>query len=149
MQIIKNNDIKSLNIQPETCLSWVAEALLMKGECTLPPKTPIKWGHNIFATSMPSLIPSEEKYGLKVVTRFPNRVPALDSQILLYDSKNGTPLAMMDGNWITAMRTGAVAALSIKHLKKSEAKSIGFIGLGNTARATMLMLASCMGGGKN
>lgn len=148
MQIITNHDIKSLAIQPETCLQWVEEALLQKEECKLPPKTPIKWGHDIFATSMPSLIPSEGKYGLKVVTRFPERIPALDSQILLYDSETGTPLAIMDGNWITAMRTGAVAALSINHLKKTDCKSIGFIGLGNTARTTMLMLAGQMGGVK-
>jgi ornithine cyclodeaminase/alanine dehydrogenase-like protein (mu-crystallin family) len=46
----------------------------------------------------------------------------------------------MDGTWITAMRTGAVAAFSIELLKKSKAMSYSFIGLGNIARATLLCL---------
>jgi len=41
---------------------------------------------------------------------------------------------------ITAMRTGAVAALSISLLKRKEVNSYSFIGLGNAARATLLCL---------
>ena len=146
MQIITSNDIKQLGIQPSECVQWVREALLQKGDCKLPPKTPVKWGHDIFATSMPSLILSEGVYGIKVVTRFPERTPSLDSQIWLYNANDGKLLAMMDGNWITAMRTGAVAALSVKTLQKSDVSQIAFIGLGNTARATMLCMQTRRGG---
>lgn len=70
------------------------------------------------------------------------REPALSSDILLYDSITGHLLALMDGDWITTMRTGAVAALSIDKLKKSDAHTFSFIGLGNTARATAMCLLS-------
>ena len=46
--------------------------------------------------------------------------------------------ALIDYDWITTMRTGAVAAASAKALRKSNAKVYGFIGLGNTARASLL-----------
>ena len=48
----------------------------------------------------------------------------------------------MDGNWITTMRTGAVAVNSILTLAKEKFSSLGMIGLGNTARATLIVLAS-------
>ena len=61
---------------------------------------------------------------------------------MLYDLKTGENVALMDGNWITTMRTGAVAAHSIRLLANPEFSVIGFIGLGNTARATLKVLLS-------
>ena len=63
---------------------------------------------------MPVILPSINYGGVKLVTRYPKRNPSLDSEILLYDLKTGENVALMDGNWITTMRTGAVAAHSIR-----------------------------------
>lgn len=78
--------------------------------------------------------------GVKVVTRYPNRVPSLESRILLMDASSGEFLALMDGTWITTMRTGAVAAHSILLLAKEKFSTIGIMGLGNVVRATLLIL---------
>lgn len=80
--------------------------------------------------------------GVKVVTRYSERIPSLDSKILLFNADSGEFLALMDGNWITAMRTGAVAAHSVIHFAKTDWNTVGIIGLGNVARASMLILAS-------
>lgn len=58
--------------------------------------------------------------------------------MMLYNANNGELLALVDCDWITTMRTGAVAAVSAKALRKSDAYIYGMVGLGNTARATML-----------
>lgn len=84
---------------------------------------------------------ANEQGGVKIVTRYPDRTPSLDSAILLYDLTNGTCLALMDGDWITTMRTGAVAAHTIALLKKPDAHKIAVAGLGNTAVASLLCLA--------
>lgn len=55
---------------------------------------------------------------------------------------------MLDGNYITAMRTGAVAAHSIELLSVANYKTIGMIGLGNTARATCKVLLDINSGKK-
>ena len=60
---------------------------------------------------------------------------------MLYDLKSGELKALMDANFITAMRTGAVAAHSINLLGKKDGNTIGIIGLGNTARAAVKVLA--------
>ena len=80
------------------------------------------------------------RFAVKEVSRYPSETPSLNSELLLYDGKNGNLLALMDANWITSMRTGAVASLAIKYLKPSFAGVYSFIGLGNTARATLLCL---------
>lgn len=61
---------------------------------------------------------------------------------MLFDAETGEFLALMDGNWITAMRTGAVAAHSINLFGKQNYQTIGIVGLGNTARSSLLVLAS-------
>jgi alanine dehydrogenase len=50
--------------------------------------------------------------------------------IVLNDPKTGMPLALMDGTWITAMRTGAASAVATKYLAKKEAKTLGVVGAG-------------------
>lgn len=60
--------------------------------------------------------------------------------MMLYDAQTGELLALIDTDWITTMRTGAVAAVSAKALRKSNAQTYGIVGLGNTARATLLCI---------
>ena len=144
MQIINFEQIKNLNISPLQCVEWAKEAFLNKYEYELPSKISIKLPDNVFYNTMPSLIAPENRFGVKIVSRYPKRNPSLKSEILLYDTQNGDLLAIMDGIWITAMRTGAVAALSIQRLSYSNTKQYGFIGLGNTARATLLCLAAIL-----
>lgn len=84
--------------------------------------------------------------GVKVVTRYPERKPSLDSKLILMNAQTGEFLAVMDANWITAMRTGAVAVHSILLFAKKQFCRVGMIGLGNTARATLLVLAQMLDG---
>lgn len=140
MKIIDFNSINDLNIPPEQCLKWAEEALYMKDNSILPPKSPIRLSDEVFLTSMPCYIPIIGRYGVKVISRYPSRNPSLQGELLLYDSITGNLLALMDASWITAMRTGAIAALCAKVLKKQLTRNYSFIGLGNTARATLLCL---------
>lgn len=149
MKIISFDKIKSLNIPPLLCFEWVSEVLENKSSMILPAKISLKTSTpGVFYNTMPALLPSFSIGGVKVVTRYPERKPSLESQIMLYDLTSGENIAIMDGNWITAMRTGAVAAHSIKLLAIDGFQTIGFIGLGNTARATLLVLLSIFSGRK-
>lgn len=77
-------------------------------------------------------------FGIKEVHRIEGAVPSLGSDMMLYNAINGELLAFVDCDWITTMRTGAVAAVSAKTLRRSNAHIYGMVGLGNTARATLL-----------
>lgn len=145
MKSITNSEIVALNISATKCVDWVREAFVMKSECQLPAKISVHPTGNDFFTTMPCLLPKEYgRFGAKVVSRIVGRVPALKSDMMLFDSNNGELLALVDCDWITAMRTGAVAALAIKTFRNSMAKEYAFIGLGSTARATLTcLLESC------
>jgi ornithine cyclodeaminase len=144
MKRITNNEIINLNISPLQCIDWVREAFIMKSDCQLPAKISVHPSGNDFFTTMPCLLPKEySRFGTKVVSRIVGRVPALKSDMMLFDSTTGELLALVDCDWITAMRTGAVATLAIKTLRNSHATEYAFIGLGSTARATLTCLLEC------
>ncbi len=147
MKVISFDEIAGLGIDPATCLQWVGEALTRKGEAVLPKKISMKHESlpGVFYNCMPCIAPWMGRAGVKLVTRYPGREPALDSEMLLYDTASGECLALMDADWVTTMRTGAVAAHSARLLGAPGFSRVGFMGLGNTARATMLCLRAAAG----
>ena len=147
MKYISFNSICSLQIPPHQCFEWVENVLKKKNDSILPPKISMKPRglDGVFCNVMPSIVMDENEKtwcGVKTVTRYPNRIPSVSGQIMLMDIISGEYLALMDGTWITTMRTGAVAAQSIQLFAKQDFSKIGIVGLGNTARATMLILLS-------
>lgn len=144
MKVISFEDVKKLNLKMEDYYCWAKDVFKGKENSILPPKISMKKEGHIFINVMPSVIDDIGAHGVKIVSRFPKNTPTLDSQILLYNSENGNPLAILDGNFITAYRTGAVAALAINELAINNYESIGIIGLGNIAYATMNVLISTL-----
>jgi ornithine cyclodeaminase/alanine dehydrogenase-like protein (mu-crystallin family) len=141
--IVTDTQIRSLGITPDECVEWVREAFLHKGGCILSPKISQKPTPDSFFNTMPCCIPSFNRMGVKVVSRLPGNVPPLKSVVNLFDLTTGDLLAVMEADWITAMRTGAVAALAAKTFAADFSRaSFGFVGLGTTAAATMECLAS-------
>lgn len=147
MKLITFEDIKRLNINPYLCFEWVNEMIINKKLVDLPTKISMHPKHGVFCNVMPCVIPNTvfgKVGGVKVVTRYPDRKPSLDSKLLLLSIETGEFLSLMDANWITAMRTGAVAAHSILLLAKKGFSTVAMLGLGNTARATLLALCAVL-----
>ena len=141
--IISQEKIASLGISPSDCIKWVEEGFLKKDFVQMPAKLSVHPQGEDFMTTMPCLLPEEnghKRFGIKVVNRIENQRPALSSIIYLYDALTGHLLAIMDGDWITAMRTGAVAALAARLFKKDNTNIYSMIGLGNIARAVAMCL---------
>ena len=145
MRIITNQQIEELCITPRECVEWVRESFCMKYEAQLPPKISLHPQGTDFINTMPCLLPEQYgRFGVKVVSRVAGQKPSLHSDLLLYDSRKGELLALMEADWITQMRTGAVAALAIETLQKKDAQVYSFVGLGSTAHATMMCLQAIL-----
>ena len=145
VSVIQQSQIEALHLNPATCVEWVKEAFLMKDDIQMPAKMSVHPQGEDFITSMPCLLPESQgrKYfGIKMVSRIDGQVPTLQSNIFLYDAKSGHLLAVVDGDWITAMRTGAVAALATKTLQRKGNSVYSIMGLGNIGRAVGLCLAA-------
>lgn len=143
VSVITQHHIDELQINPAECIEWVRQGFLMKDTAQMPAKLSVHPQGEDFMTSMPCLLPSQDgkKYfGLKLVSRIEGQTPTLKSDITLYDAETGQLLAIMDGDWITAMRTGAVAALAAKTFQRTGVDTYSMIGLGNIARAVALCL---------
>lgn len=146
MKIITEQAIRRLGISPTQCVDWIHESFSLKADSQLPAKISVHPEDYDFFTSMPCLLPKPSDpakgyyFGIKEVHRIEGAVPSLGSDMMLYNARNGELLALIDCDWITTMRTGAVAAVSIKALRKTDTRVYGFVGLGNTARATMLCM---------
>lgn len=90
-------------------------------------------------TSMPGYLAEDEALGMKVVTYFQNNpqqsLPAILATIMLYSAENGKLIALMDGSYITAIRTACASAMATKALAKPETTNLAILGAGVQARA--------------
>ena len=59
------------------------------------------------------------------------------STVFLFDPETGKPTAMVGGNYLTAARTAASAAVSIKHLARKDSKVLGMVGAGHQSAFQM------------
>ncbi|MDE6632812.1 MAG: ornithine cyclodeaminase, partial [Muribaculaceae bacterium] len=138
MKIITDEEIRALDIDPRKCVEWVREAFLIKGECQLPPKVSLHPQGTDFINTMPCILPPEyHTFGCKVVSRIKGQHPALKSEMMMFDTLSGKMTALVNTDWITAMRTGAVATLAINTLRKSDAEVYAFVGLGAMGHSTL------------
>ena len=138
MRVVGNDEILALNIPPERCVNWVKEAFLIKDRCQLPPKISLHPQGSDFINTMPCILPPEyHTFGCKIVTRIKGQHPALNSEMVIFDTLTGKMRALINTDWITAMRTGAVAALAINTLRRPDASVYSFVGLGVIGYATL------------
>ena len=80
-----------------------------------------------------------ESLGVKLVSLYPNNakhnLPSHLACIVLMESETGKPLAVMDGELITAMRTAAASAAATRWLKPSECKVLAILGSGTQGKS--------------
>jgi alanine dehydrogenase len=76
---------------------------------------------------------------VKLVSVFPDNhsrgLPSHQALIALFDEDNGAPLAVMDGTYITAIRTGGTAAVAARVLARKDAKVLAILGAGVQGRS--------------
>jgi ornithine cyclodeaminase/alanine dehydrogenase-like protein (mu-crystallin family) len=95
-----------------------------------------------------SIMRSPKALGAKLVTVFHDNaargMPTHQALIALFDAASGQPLAIMDGRFITEIRTAATSALATKALARPDAKALAILGTGVQARAHIEALAQVM-----
>jgi len=94
---------------------------------------------------MPGYLPPRD-LGLKVVSVFPHNpergLPTLSALVLMLDPETGAPMAMLDGAFLTAWRTGAASGLATDLLARPDAESLALIGAGAQARTQLLAVCA-------
>lgn len=82
-------------------------------------------------------------YAVKVASGFSGSdPPAVDGLVLVFDARNGAPVAMLlDGGYLTDLRTGAAGGVAARRLAPTRVAAVGVIGTGAQARMQVEALA--------
>jgi len=117
-----------------------AHVELSAGAASMPPRIAALAGDAGLLGAMPAYLPSAG-LGCKLVSLFPGNVdrPTHQAEIVVFDPENGSPVAVMDGTYITAMRTAAAAALAARTLAREDARVLAILGTGVQSRAAQEM----------
>ena len=96
-------------------------------------------------TSMPGFLNEDQALGMKVVTYFQNNpkqnLPSILATIMLFSPESGKMIAVMDGSYITAIRTACASAMATKVLSNPTASVLGVLGAGVQAKAHITALS--------
>jgi ornithine cyclodeaminase/alanine dehydrogenase-like protein (mu-crystallin family) len=119
----------------EAMLDALAKALIAfsAGITIVPPRVGIRVPDLGLMGTMPGYVPGVA-LEVKLVSVFPGNhkhaLPSHQGLIALFDESNGAPLAIMDGTYITAIRTGGTAAVATRALARKDAKVLAILGAG-------------------
>jgi len=103
------------------------------GKVEVPGRTAVTTEHGGWLGTMPGY-GAGLGLGVKLVSVFPHNdaagLPSHQALIALFDPATGSPLVVMDGTRITAIRTAGAAAVSTRHLARKDSKVLAIIGAG-------------------
>lgn len=132
MIFLGKEEIEKL-VDPDEIMDQIEEAYRIFGaDAYYMPPRPVIEHENKTLIYMPCF--TEDVIGTKMLTIFPENaklgLPSLDGLVILNDRTTGAPLAIMDGQAVTAWRTGAVGGVGIRHLSRKDARTVGVVGAG-------------------
>ncbi len=131
---VLDHDAVLAAVDPSAAIEQVRDAFIRhyRGEWQMPPKVYLLSPPNGDFRAMPAL--GDGLALLKWVTSFPGnpavQLPTVSGVICLSDAATGVPLMLLDARSVTALRTGAVAAVATQALARSDAQTVGIVGCG-------------------
>lgn len=137
---------RCLNMAEAIDAMRIAFNALSSGHVQLPQRQAIDLAEQGVVLLMPSLLQTrqEHSFGLKVITVMPQNplrgLPRLCASVLLLDATTGKTLAILEGGWLTAMRTGAVSGLATDLLARPHADVLALFGAGTQAPMQVLAI---------
>ncbi len=91
--------------------------------------------------SMPAYVEDQNAAGVKWVNvhteNFKKGLPTVMAMVVLGDVKTGYPIAILDGTYLTNLRTGAAGGVAAKYLARKNSSVVGLVGSGNQARTQL------------
>ena len=119
----------------DSMLDALGKALVVfsSGITSVPPRSAARVGDRGLVGVMAGYVPGIA-LEVKLVSVFPanhqHELPSHQGLITIFDEDTGTPLAVMDGTYITAIRTGGTAAVAARLLARDDASVLAILGAG-------------------
>ena len=134
MLYLSRADVERL-LDIDAMLDALAAALVAfsSGKTSVPTRSAIRLEGGGLLGVMPGHVPGVA-LETKLVSVFPgneeHNLPSHQALIALFDESTGAPLALMDGTYITAIRTGGTAAVAARALARDDASVLAILGAG-------------------
>lgn len=137
--ILKEKDIKKIyNMKDAINASKDALKLYSKGSTDIPLRVNINVDEDSESMYMPGYVKDEEALGIKLVSTYPKNLEigldTISSMMILKNYKTGEVSSIMDGSYLTRLRTGAVSGAATDILARKDAKIFTLIGTGGQAK---------------
>jgi alanine dehydrogenase len=144
MPLLLNRDEVAALLPMRECIDAVEQAFaeLARGTAVLPLRTNLAAPQGL-SLYMPAYLPSREALACKVVTVYPQNparhdLPTILATVLLQDPHTGEVVCIMEGAWLTALRTGAASGVATRHLARLDpGQRVGVFGAGVQARTQL------------
>lgn len=145
--LLSKNDVAKVLEMPD-CIDVVEKAFaeLALGTAVLPLRTPITPPDGL-SLYMPAYLKELGALACKVVTVYKNNpakfnLPTVIGKVLLQDPATGDVICIMDGGYLTAVRTGAVSGVATKYLARDDVgQAAGIFGAGVQAKMQLWAVA--------
>ncbi|WP_288090568.1 ornithine cyclodeaminase family protein [Roseiflexus sp.] len=137
MRILSADDVRRAVTMP-AAIEAVASAFvqLSSGRAVVPLRAHLQQrAHESHTFVMPALLEESGGLGLKVVSVFPHNaaryaLPRIHALVTILDAATGRPAAVLEGSYLTALRTGAASGAATRALARQEARVLVIIGAG-------------------
>lgn len=146
-RILSRTDVqRCLTMVEAISVMRTAFSALHTGQAQISPRMAIPLSEQNLALLMPSLLQTteEDALGLKIITVVPQNslrhLPRIHASILLLDVVTGETLAIMEGSWLTIMRTGATSGVATDVLAQQDAAVLALFGAGAQAPGQVLAI---------
>jgi alanine dehydrogenase len=146
--LLKSSDVQAvLNIREAIAAVEDVFRYYGEGRVQMPPKPYLDFGEGDLRC-MPAHC---EEVGLAVVKNVNSHphnadLPTVMATVTVFDPGTGFALAVMDGTYLTAMRTGAAGGVAARHLARRDARVAGFVGAGRQAETQLAALKEVLPG---
>lgn len=141
--VLKEKDIKNI-FNMKDAIKAVKDALELysKGDSNIPLRInidiPKEKGQSLY---MPGYVEEADALGVKIVSMYPENpekgLEAIYSTMVLKDSETGEICSIMDGNYLTQLRTGAVSGAATDLLAREDSSIFALIGTGGQAKSQL------------
>ena len=138
--MISKDDIRK-NFSMLQAIEAVKKAFIMhsKGEVEVPLRSNISLDkYDAGLLFMPAYAPDMDLASLKIVGVYPHNkklnLPVTPAQVLLIDASTGVVTAILEGTYVTALRTAAASGLALDLLANEDAAIGAMIGSGGQAK---------------
>lgn len=148
IKLIKKSEIEKYFSMSEAIESMAAAfKSLSGGDCFVPNRYIISSGDNALTFLLkPAFMESRNKSSIKILTQKNKKtipgIPTILGIVLLIDNITGEILSIMDGEYITALRTGAASGLATKYLSREDSKTAAIFGCGRQGRTQLEAVAN-------